>query len=166
LPGWPFPAPSGSGGTTPPPGGQPAPAGGGAGAATPIDPNLASAATFPLNALAGSEAAGMAKEGPTVAGQFSEGQILEQQFQMLPGKCYTVLAVGAGIQEMDIQIFAVTPVPNLNGALAQDSGSGASASLGGRGNCFKWQWPVGINAKYVLRATRGQGVAAGQLYVK
>ena len=108
----------------------------------------------------------MMPEGPTIAGQFAEGQTLEQPVQLLPGKCYTVLAVGAGIQEMDIQLIAVTPLPNIAGPLAQDTGGGASASLGGRGNCFKWTWPVGINAKYVLRATRGQGIAAGQFYVK
>ena len=48
----------------------------------------------------------------------------------------------------------------------QDQGSGASSSLGGRGNCFKWSFPVGINAKYVIKATRGQGVIASQLYSK
>jgi hypothetical protein len=49
--------------------------------------------------------------------------------------------------------------------LAQGSG-GTSAALGGRGNCFRWDLPVGINAKFVVRAARGQGVAAGQLYSK
>jgi len=117
-------------------------------------------------AMAQQEAAGMQREGATVAGQFQEGQTLEQAFQMLPNKCYTVLAVGAGISEMDIQLIATTPLPGASPVLAQDSGSGSNASLGGRGQCFRWSLPVGINAKFVLKATRGQGVAAGQLYVK
>jgi hypothetical protein len=50
--------------------------------------------------------------------------------------------------------------------LAQAQGNGPNASLGGRGHCFRWEPPVGINAKYVIRATRGQGIAAGQLYSK
>jgi hypothetical protein len=108
----------------------------------------------------------MATDGPLIAGQFAEGQTLEQPVQLLPGKCYTVLSVGAGIQEMDITLIALTPVPGMNPTLAQDSGGGSSASLGGRGNCFKWSWPVGVNAKFVLRATKGSGVAAGQMYSK
>ena len=167
--GFPFPIPGfpGAGGQ----GGQGGQSGGGqggasAGSATPIDPNVASVATVPLTAFAAQEAPGMTREGPVVAGQFKEGQTLEQAIQILPGKCYTVLAVGAGIQEMDIQMIALTPVPGLSPTLAQDSGSGSNASLGGRGNCFKWSAPVGIQAKFVMKATRGQGIAAGQLFVK
>ena len=156
--GFPFPFP-GAGGST----GQ---SGSSAGSATPIDPNVASVATVPLVAFAQQEAPGMSREGPVAAAQFKEGQTMEQQFQILPGKCYTVLAVGAGIQEVDIQLIALTPVPGLNPTLAQDSGSGSNSSLGGRGNCYKWSAPVGIQAKYVVRATRGQGIAAAQLFSK
>jgi hypothetical protein len=117
-------------------------------------------------AFAQQEAPGMTREGPVVAGQFKDGQILEQPIQILPGKCYAVLAVGAGIAEMDITLVATTPIPQATPILAQDQGTGASASLGGRGQCFKWSLPFGINAKFVLKATRGSGIAAGQLYVK
>jgi len=106
----------------------------------------------------------MNREGPVVAAKFSEGQTLEQPFQMLPGKCYTVLAVGAGVAQIDLAIVALVPIPGTQGPLAQATGNGPYASLGGRGNCYKWSLPVGINAKYVIRATRGQGIAAGQLY--
>jgi len=111
------------------------------------------------------EAPGMTREGTLIAGNFKEGQTLEQAFQLLPGKCYTVLAVGAGITQIDLAIVAVTPIPQASGVLASTSG-GTNASLGGRGNCFRWELPVGINAKYVIRAARGQGLAAGQLYSK
>jgi hypothetical protein len=131
-----------------------------------MDPNVASAATIPLQALRNSDAPGMNPDSPVVAAQFSEGQTLEQPVQLLPGKCYTVLAVGAGIQEMDIALIALTPVPGLNPDLARDTGGGNSASLGGKGNCYKWAWPVGVNAKFVLRATKGSGIAAGQMYSK
>jgi hypothetical protein len=137
-----------------------------AGPAQPIDPGLANAATVPLMAYAQQEAPGMNREGPVVAGNFREGQTLEQAFQMLPGKCYTILAVGAGISQVDIDVVALTPLPQASGSLAHVSGNGSNASLGGRGNCYKWGLPVGINAKYVIRATRGQGIAAGQLYTK
>jgi hypothetical protein len=156
IPGLPGAAPGGAPGDAP-----------SSGAAQPIDPNLASVATVPLMGYAQQEAQGMSREGNLVAGRFNEGQTLEQPFQMLPGRCYTVLAVGAGlIQQVDISIVAVTPIPQASGTLARASGNGPNAALGGRGNCFRWDIPVGINAKYVVRVAKGTGVAAGQLYVK
>jgi hypothetical protein len=127
---------------------------------------VASAATVPLNALAATDAAGMKAEGGPFAGQFQAGQTLEQTTQLLPGKCYTVLAVGAGISEMDISLIALTPIPGMSPVLAQDNSTGAKASLGGRGNCYRWSLPIGVNAKIILKATAGAGVAAGQLYSK
>jgi hypothetical protein len=120
---------------------------------------------MPLASFAQQEAPGMSREGPTLGGNFREGQTLEQPFQMLPGKCYTVLAFGAGITQLDVAIVAVTPLPQTSGVLVQASG-GNSTALRGRGNCFRWALPVGIHAKYVIRAVRGQGIAAGQLYSK
>jgi len=159
------PAPSGGGGQQPQP--QPGQTGGSGASASPIDPNVAGIAIIPLNAFAVTEAPGAKAEGPVLAGQFQEGQSLEQQVQLLPGKCYTVLSVGTGtITEMDIQLILLTPVPGLSSVLAQDTGSGAKAELGAKNNCFKWSAPLGVNAKYVMKATRGSGVAAGQLYVK
>ncbi|WP_437828697.1 hypothetical protein [Sorangium sp. So ce1153] len=161
---WPFPIP----GQTTTGGQQPAPSGGGtsSGSASAIDPNFASAATIPLNNLAATEAQGMTKEGGPIAGQFSAGQTLEQQIQLMPGKCYTVLGVGAGITELDISLVALTPIPMGSSVLAQDTLTGSNAALGGRGNCFRWSLPVGINAKYIVKATAGSGIAAAQLYVK
>jgi hypothetical protein len=159
---WPSPAPSASNGGNP----APAPSNGSAGPAQQIDPTLAGVATVPLMAFAQQQAPGMQREGNVLAGQFKDGQTLEQAFQMLPNKCYTVLAVGAGPQEVDIQLVALTPVPNMSPTLAQDSGTGSSASLGGGGNCFKWNAPFGINAKFVVKSTRGSGVIASQLYSK
>jgi hypothetical protein len=135
------------------------------GAAQPIDPNLAGVATAPLMLYAQQEAPGMGREGNIAAGNFLEGQTLEQPFMLNPGKCYTVLAVGAGITQVDLSIVAVTPIPQASGVLTSVSGT-SNASLGGRGNCFKWELPVAINAKYVVRATHGQGLAAAQLYSK
>jgi hypothetical protein len=58
-------------------------------------------------------------------------------------------------------------VPGLQSpVLAQDNLQGSTAVLGPSGNCFRWQFPMGINAKWTLTATAGQGVAAAQMYVK
>ncbi len=147
-------------------GGFPGPGQPSTGSATPIDPNLASAATVPLMAYALQEAPNMNREGGVIAGQFREGQTLEQPMQLAPNKCYTVLAVGVGPQEVDISIVAVTPIPASSPVLASDNTNGPNAALGGRGNCYRWQAPIGINAKYVVKSTRGLGLIAAQLYSK
>ena len=119
-----------------------------------------------MTAMAASEVQGMQPEGGAFAGQFQEGQTLEQPFNIQAGKCYSVIAVGMGVQELDVQIVA-QPAPMLPPAvLAQDSTSGPNATLGGRGQCFKNPLPIGGPAKVLLRATRGAGVAIAQIFVK
>jgi hypothetical protein len=113
------------------------------------------------------ETQGMQALTEVVAGQFQQGQVLEQQFQMTPGKCYAALAVGAGIQEMKIQFIALQPIPGVqNPVVAEDQTAGATAKLGARGQCYKWPWPVGVTTKVVYTAVTGQGVAAGRVYIK
>jgi hypothetical protein len=135
-------------------------------AATAIDPNFAAVATGPLFVFAATEAPGMSKEGPLVAGQFQQGQVLETPINLTPNKCYTVLAVGVGVQEVDITLVLTTPIPNVNPTLARDTGAGTQASLGGKGRCYTWQLPVAAQAKYVIMATKGAGIIAGQAYSK
>src|SRR5690606_25928226 len=86
-PGWPFPFP-GPGGTDGGGTGQPG------GAATPIDATLASA---PLQLLAQQHLGGMQPLTAPVAGQFKQGQFIEQTFQMENGKCYGAIAAGVGV---------------------------------------------------------------------
>lgn len=146
---------------------QPAPQQGGGGTmATPIAPAMAAAATPIMQGMAMTETPGMQPDGGAFAGQFSQGQILEQPFNIQPGKCYSVVAVGIGITELDVMI-QVQPVPAFPAqTLAQDNMSGAQAVLGGKGNCFKNPLPVGGPAKVVMKATGGSGMAIGQLYSK
>jgi hypothetical protein len=145
---------------------QPAPQQGGGGQATPIAPAMAAAATPIMQGMAMSETPGMQPDGAAFAGQFSQGQVLEQPFNIQPGKCYSVVAVGIGITELDVMI-QVQPVPAFPAqTLAQDNMSGAQAVLGGKGNCFKNPLPVGGPAKVVMKATGGSGMAIGQLYSK
>ncbi len=163
----PQPGPAPSGGLQIPglPGQQPS-GGPSGGSAQAIDPNLAQLAVAPLTIFANTEAPGMAKEGPTVAGNFQEGQTLEGSFTFQPGKCYTVVAVGAGIQEIDIEMAYVTPIPGLNPTIGKDTQKGSQASIGGKGQCLKPMSPFPANAKFVVRAAKGAGVAAAQLYSK
>ena len=149
---------------------QPAPTQPGAasgGSATPIAPAAAAAATPVLQAMAANEVKGMQPEGGAFAGQFQPGQTLEQPFNIQPGKCYSVIGVGIGITQLDIQIQAQQPIPGMPPlTLAQSNGSGPNATLGGGGNCFKNPLPVGGPAKVVVKATAGQGIAVAQIFVK
>ena len=121
----------------------------------------------PLGAYAAQEFQGMQPVTDIIAGQFQQGQYLDQPFQMQPNKCYGVGAVGAGISEMHIQIVILQPIPGIqNPVVAEDKTQGSNAALGGRGQCYTWQFPMGINAKAVYIAQGGSGIAAGRVYVK
>jgi hypothetical protein len=148
--GFPFPIPGFPGGST---GGSPS--GGSGGSAQQIDPALANVATVPLLQMQATHAQGMNKDGGVLAGNFQQGQSLEQQFQLLPGKCYTVIGSGAGISELDLQMFVVTPIQ-----------TGSQSVIGGSGNCFRWQAPLGATGKFVMTAKAGSGIGAAQLYSK
>ncbi|MGK4007722.1 hypothetical protein WMF31_34210 [Sorangium sp. So ce1036] len=136
-------------------------------AATPIAPIAAAAVTPILQGMGSTEAPGMKADGGPFAGQFQEGQSLEQPFNISPGKCYAVVGVGLGIQELDIQL-AVQPAPGLPAmVLAQDSTTGAAATLGGKASgCWKNPTPLGGQGKVILKATKGAGLAAAQVFSK
>jgi hypothetical protein len=158
--------------TTPPPGSTPpaqtAPPAqtGAAGAqATPITGPGALAADAILTGLAQQEAAGQ-PEGTAFAGQFQEGQVLEQPINLQPGKCYTVVAASIGpVTELDIMLQGQMP-PLPSTTLAQDSSTGPTATLGGKAGCWKFPSPVPLPAKVVLRVTKGSGMAAAKVYMK
>src|SRR5262245_12999463 len=108
----------------------PAPTGQAGTSATPIAPAAAAAAQPILTGLAQKEVAGMQPDGAAFAGQFQEGQTLEQPFNIQPGRCYSVVGVGVGITELDVQIVLHSP-PLPPYVAAQDNGSGPQAVLGG-----------------------------------
>ena len=134
------------------------------GQATPI---AAAMATPIITGIAQGEVQGMQPEGGAFAGQFTEGQTLEQPINLNPGKCYSVVGVGLpGVVELDVQI-ALQPLPTLPPTVvAQDNQSGAQAILGGKGSCFKNPTPIAAPGKVILKVTKGQGIAGAQVYVK
>jgi hypothetical protein len=123
----------------------------------------------PLTAVAQQRMQGMQPLTEAIAGDFKQGQRLEQQFQMTQGKCYGAVAVSApgGISEMHVRFVALQPIPGIqNPVLAEDQSTGNQAVLGGGGQCFKWSFPIGVNARVEYIAQAGQGMAAGRVYVK
>jgi hypothetical protein len=147
--------------TTPPP----TPTGG---PAQPVSPSMDAAAGPAIDLMAKSDAKGMQPEGSAFAGQFTEGQTLEQTFNAVPGKCYTAFAVGTGtITQLDLTAMTVSPSPAIPAiTVAQSNTTGPQASIGGGGNCVKYPLPIGGPFKVVIKATHGQGIAVGRVYSK
>ncbi len=139
------------------------PAGGGKATAAP--PYLAAAAQPVLAGLAQQHARGMKSDGAAFAAQFQQGQTFEQPFQIQPGRCYAVIGVGMGIQELDVQLVIHQP-PLPPYVAAQDQTSGSQAVLGGGGNCFRNPLPMGGPAKVIMTARAGAGVAMAQIFSK
>ncbi|MFS8069325.1 MAG: hypothetical protein ACMG6S_23430 [Byssovorax sp.] len=155
--------------TTPPVATTPAPAPSATAttsAATALPPRAGAAVTPVLSGMASTDAPGMKPDGSPFAGQFKEGDTLEQAINIQPGKCYTVVGASiGGIVELDIQLVAQTaPLPPM--VLAQDSTTGPTATLGAKGQCFRNPLPVGGPGKVILKATKGAGLAAAQVYIK
>jgi hypothetical protein len=161
-------------GMTPPgtaPGTPATPVAGASGTATPVDPNMAAAASTALTTLGATEAPGAQKEGVPVAASFQAGQTMEQAFTMQPGKCYTVVASSMGVTQLDISAALVTPVPGMNAQFGQAKGkpgiAGSQAVLGAKTACLKLALsPFPVQAKFTVTATAGAGLAAAQLFVK
>lgn len=133
--------------------------------ATAIAPAAAAMVQPILQGLAASEVPGMQPDGGPFAAQFQEGQVWEQAINIAAGKCYSVVAASAGIQELDVQLVLNAP-PLPPQVLATDSTTGPNATLGGKGQCFKNPLPLGGPGKVVVKATRGAGAAIAQVYVK
>ncbi len=102
-----------------------------------------------------------------MVGNFQQGQSLEAQLQLSPGKCYTI--VGAGlppVSEVNLEIQAATAIPGMPPLLAQDSDTGTQAVLGHKPNCYAWPLPMSAPVKVVLSVANGSGLAAAQVYEK
>lgn len=159
--------------TTPPPGGtttaptNPGTPGAASGSPAQSIAVPAAAAIQPLlTQLAAGEVQGMQPDGSPFAGNFQEGQVLEQQITIQAGKCYSVVGASMGIQELDIQLVLV-PSPLPPQVLSQDNTQGGTAVLGGKSTgCFKNALPIGGPGKVVVKATRGAGLAMAQVYIK
>jgi hypothetical protein len=146
-------------GTAPPP----PPAGGGA-CSTQSDPTASTVATQALTLLAQQYAPpGARAVGSAIAGNMSAGQCMEQQVQLQPGKCYTVIGTAISGGEVDVEL--TPPLAGLP-AVAVDQKTGPVAVLGEKPNCFKWAAPLAAPMRMVLKMPSGGGMAGAQLFEK
>jgi hypothetical protein len=135
--------------------------------ATPLDPSATGAAATALAADAAIDAPGMGRDGSPLAGSFQEGQVLEQPITITPGRCYTFIAAGVGPQEIEIQLVAQSPLPQLAPLMGEQRSAGGKVVLGKGTGCIKLALiPIAVPAKWVIKASRGSGVIAGQAFSK
>ena len=139
----------------------------GTGPATPIAPMLAAPVQPLLVQMGQTEAQGAQPDGAPFAGQFAAGQTLEQVINIKGNGCYTIVAASLGIQQLDISLV-IQPAPQLQPiTVAQSSGAGPNATLGGKATgCWRNPTPFAGQGKVILRATSGQGLAAAQVFSK
>lgn len=137
--------------------------------ATPVDVSMAAQAGPLITYLAGSHLpAGARPFGAPFAAQFAEGQVFEQQLKLSVGKCYTVVAAGlppmteVALELYDHAITGGTPTAASKPLLVDDA-TGPQAVIGSRAACYK---PAASDLWLVVRAAKGQGVVAGQVFEK
>jgi hypothetical protein len=135
-----------------------------------MDPAAMSTAVAALVADAAIEAPKMGQDGPMLAGNFQEGQVLEQPITIMPGRCYTFIAAstgGAGPQEIEIQLVAQTPIPGIVPMMGDQKGTAGKVVLGKGASCIKLALiPIGVPSKWVIKATKGSGIVLGQAFSK
>lgn len=105
--------------------------------------------------------------GSLVAGQFTDGQSLQETVPMKPGGCYTIVGVAAPpVTELDLALTPTVALPGFNPTLAKDNETGQSATIGKKPNCFEWAWPAAGAMQLTVTVSAGQGVAVAQVYEK
>jgi hypothetical protein len=131
--------------------------------APPGDVATADPAEAGLRAGARKYAPGMSPEGHVAKGNLAEGGHVEFMTQMDPGKCYTIIAYGDGLADMDVNLLAP---PLYNIVAGQDGMVGPTAVIGATPNPLCPILPIPIPYKIDLHAKKGGGAVAAQVYVK
>jgi len=174
APGQPCPPPPAASSAAPQGCGQP-----GQPACTPLDPNMlggllgAASAWFGplgagdpsalgLSAAAAKYASGMSPEGQPAKGQIQQNGHIQFIVNMDASKCYTIVAYGAGVADLDLNLLAP---PFYNVSAGTDGMAGPTAVIGGNPKMCP-AIPVAIPYKVDIFAKSGGGQVAAQVYSK
>jgi hypothetical protein len=136
-----------------------------AGLATVLPPASGMLVAPILQGTAEKETSGMSADGPATVASFMAGQIHEQDFTIQPGRCYTIVGVGAGVHELDI-VVEINQPPAPATPIAQDDRTGPQSVVGGAGNCHRTASPIPVPVKIRTTATAGSGIVMVQVYSK
>lgn len=101
--------------------------------------------------------------GAPLVARFDAGQCQSRTVTMTPGKCYRVIATGAGVSGLDVQLVSAGPRP-LAFALARTAGP--TTILGAAPECMRWPLPIVGDVDVVLRASGTSTPVALQILEK
>ena len=116
-----------------------------------------------LRESAAKYAAGMQPEGNIARASLSEDGHVGFMTELDPSKCYTIVAYGAGVSDIDINLLAP---PLYNFLAGQDGLTGPTAVIGAAPNLLCPIVPLSIPYKVDLHAKKGGGVVAARVYAK
>ena len=111
---------------------------------------------------AAKHASGMTPDGEVAKGTLTEGGHLGFIVKLEPTKCYTIVAFGAGVEDLDLYLL-VPPFYNLLGA--HDVSTGSSAVIGGSPKMCPIS-PIAVPYKIDMHAKKGGGAVAAQVFSK
>jgi len=131
---------------------------GGGGAADPI--------TLGIQHNASQNAPGMQPVGSMVKLTLQQGETSEGQFQLQPGKCYTLVgAAMPGVIETAIKV--TMPAPLTTQVLGQNAaGPNPMPVVWGGGNCYKTPSPIAMPVRLEVTMKQGAGTIGIQPYAK
>lgn len=116
-----------------------------------------------LRAAAAQYAPGMAAEGPVAKGSLAEGGHIDFVVNINPSRCYAIVAYGAGLADLDVNLLAP---PFYNLLAGQDGLAGPTAVIGASPRPMCPMLPVAVPYKVDLHAKHGSGSVAAQLFSK
>lgn len=116
-----------------------------------------------LRAAAAQYAPGMSPDGQVAKGNLAEDGHIDFVVNMDPSKCYAIVAYGAGIADLDVNLLAP---PLYNFLAGQDGMAGPTAVIGAAPKPMCPIIPMAVPYKIDLHAKKGGGQVAAQLYSK
>ena len=124
---------------------------------------IADPAEAGLRAAAAQYAPGMSPDGQVAKGSLAEGGHVGFVANMDPSRCYTIVAYGAGVTDLDVILLAP---PFYNLVAGQDGMAGPTAVIGAAPKPMCPLVPIAVPYKIDLYAKKGGGQVAAQLYSK
>ncbi|MBX3259905.1 MAG: hypothetical protein KF782_09455 [Labilithrix sp.] len=124
---------------------------------------IADPAEAGLRAAAAKYAPGMSADGQVAKGDLAEGGHVDFIVNLEPSKCYTIVAYGAGVVDLDVNLLAP---PLYNFLAGQDGMAGPTAVIGAAPKPMCPVIPLAVPYKVDLHAKQGGGTVAAQLYSK
>jgi len=124
---------------------------------------IADRAEAGLRAAAAQYAPGMSPDGQVAKGNLSEGGHINFVVNLEPSKCYALVAYGAGVADLDVNLLAP---PFYNMLAGQDGMAGPVAVIGAAPRPMCPIIPLAVPYKIDLHAKKGGGAVAAQLYSK